>query len=61
LSLTFVLALAGTIVGDLIWYEIGRIGGQPVPQAPLPAFDRAGHLRQDRHRDSSGITAPARS
>ena len=30
LSLAFVLALAGTIVGDLIWYEIGRIGGQPV-------------------------------
>src|SRR5262245_59325626 len=30
LSLTFALALAGTVVGDLIWYEIGRIGGQPV-------------------------------
>src|SRR5256712_10360285 len=24
------LALAGTVVGDLVWYEIGRIGGQRV-------------------------------
>src|SRR5947199_2077417 len=29
LSLWFAaaLALAGTVVGDLVWYEIGRIGG----------------------------------
>jgi len=32
LSLWFAaaLALAGTVVGDLVWYEIGRIGGQRV-------------------------------
>jgi len=30
LSLAAALALAGTVVGDLVWYEIGRIGGQRV-------------------------------
>jgi membrane protein DedA with SNARE-associated domain len=24
------LALAGTVVGDLVWYEVGRLGGQRV-------------------------------
>src|SRR5207244_11802705 len=27
LWLAAALALAGTVVGDLVWYEIGRIGG----------------------------------
>jgi len=30
LWLAAALALAGTVVGDLVWYEIGRIGGQRV-------------------------------
>src|SRR5437870_13429380 len=30
LSLAAALALAGTVVGDLVWYEIARIGGQRV-------------------------------
>jgi membrane protein DedA with SNARE-associated domain len=30
LWITAALALAGTVVGDLIWYEIGRRGGQRV-------------------------------
>lgn len=30
LWLAFALALAGTVTGDLIWYEVGRIGGQKV-------------------------------
>ena len=30
LWLTLTLALAGTVVGDLVWYEIGRRGGQRV-------------------------------
>ena len=30
LWLASALALAGTVVGDLVWYEIGRIGGQRV-------------------------------
>ena len=30
LWLVAALALAGTVVGDLVWYEVGRIGGQRV-------------------------------
>src|SRR5207245_10565527 len=30
LWLAAALALAGTVVGDLVWYEIGRVGGQRV-------------------------------
>jgi membrane protein DedA with SNARE-associated domain len=30
LWLAVALALAGTVVGDLVWYEIGRRGGQPL-------------------------------
>src|SRR5262249_25262003 len=55
LWLAAAFALAGTVTGDLIWYEIGSRGGHRVLKYLGRFLDRAGHVHSAHGR--SGVSA----